>query len=975
MAKRFYLPLILLLVATFKLSAQGMKGREVAKGTVNFSELAKYYEKHPERFKQKPVIAEAEGEYEGEHEDMEIDPSLIRIRPSVVSKTTSGGGPLMPASSVPNDTFQASSSTGTSIPPDTHGGVDTTYAVSANNAQIRIQNKITHAVSSTVGCDAFWGSSILGGSGFSSFDPRVHYDPYSNRWIIVAVSTNGSFTGARILIAVTSTGNPTGTWYKYGVNVYSATNGWLDFPNVGFNNKWIVVTGNYFTAGGSSTTAAWFAFNKSNVYGNISASYYGNTVSGFTLCPAQTYDPNESSMFLINIATRGSGSTGGTLLLRKLTGAVGSPAISTCGSPSAGSLSTSLRKWSQSGGGGADFAPQLGATYKIQTNDDRINNCVFRNGKIWCSHTVFYPQSGPTRSSVMWWQVDSLGNPNQIGVIDDPSATNPKFYAFPSIAVNSLNDAVLGFSTFQSTMYPAAAYALHLHTDPNDSVRTPFIYRHGQKPYYRTFGGSQNRWGDYSGTCWDPAHDDFWTIQESVPAYSGSISSSLWDTWWAHIQICPTPETPTLTTSPTEHCVGTSATYAITPIPGATSYAWGPSTLPSGWSMGASTSTSNTITAGTGTATITVTASNSCGPGSTLYFVVTGATVPPAPVVDTVTPACVGSTTATFHATAGTATTFSWNASGPGWTGTSSTATFTPTVGSGTGTISVFAANTCGVGATTTFSVPLGTPPGAATAIAAPPLMCSGSTATFTVTPVTGATSYTWSVTGTGWSGTSTTGTVTATVGTGAGVITVTPVNACGSGTPFTLPAVTPTITPTADFTVSPHTVLPGVPVTVTYTGTGTSSATYTWSFGGGVATPGAGMGPHSVTWASSLPSHTKNITLTVTENGCTSAAFTDTVHVTPGVSVSQLSNPKFGASIVPNPNDGTFNLVFDRTIAGSVSVVIYDIQGRAVFTNEYSNVGNNRLPITVPNLAPGNYAVSIKADGAVISRKLTVEK
>jgi hypothetical protein len=983
MANRFYLPLVLLLIASFKISAQGMRGREVVKGTVNFMELAKYQEKHPERYQKRRVIKEAEQENENEeHEPIEVDPSMIHVRPNAAGKPTSGGGPLMPASSVPVDTFQGYQSAGTSIPPDTHGGVDATYCVNANNANIRVNTKaLPHTTSYTVGCDAFWGSAVLGGSGYSSFDPRVHYDPYSGRWIIVAVSTNGSFTGARILIAASATGNPTGTWYKYGVNVYSATNGWLDFPNVGFNNKWIVVTGNYFTAAGSSTTAAWFAFNKANVYGNVSASYVGNTVSGFTLCPAQTYDPSESSMFLININSRGSGSTGGTLLLRKLTGVVGSPVISTCGSPSAGSLPTSVRKWSQNGAGGADFAPQAGTTtYKIQNNDDRINNCVFRNGKIWCSHTVFYPQGGPTHSSVMWWQVDSLGVPAQVGVIDDPAGV--KFYAFPSIAVNTLNDALIGFSTFSGTTYASAAYSLHLHTDPLDSVRTPLIYRHGQKQYYRTFGGTQNRWGDYSATCWDPVADDFWTIQEGVPLYSGSISSSLWDTWWAHVQICPTPETPTLTTSTTPHCVGTTATFGVAPIAGATSYTWSfsPSPAPAGWSMGGGITTSmtttvptNTIVAGTGTVTVTVAASNSCGLGSVLSFVDTGATAPPGPTVDTVVPACVGSAVATYSATATGATSFSWTASGPGWSGISSTATFNPTVGTAAGTISVFAVNTCGTSPLTTFPVSLGTVPGAATAVTGPSgTICSGSTATYTTPAVPGATSYTWTITGTGWSGTSTTATVNATVGTGPGTITITPVNACGNGTPFTLPSVVPVITPSAAFTVSTHTVMPTVPVTVTYGGTVSATATYTWSFGGGVATPGTGAGPHSVTWASS---GLKTVTLTVSDNGCTSAAFSDTVRVKPPVSVQQVPNPKFSANTVPNPNDGSFNIVFDRPVSGAVKVVIYDILGKAVYTNEFSSVSNNRLPISVTNLPPGNYAATIQADGVVVSRKLTIDK
>lgn len=72
---------------------------------------------------------------------------------------------------------------------------------------------------------------------------------------------------------------------------------------------------------------------------------------------------------------------------------------------------------------------------------------------------------------------------------------------------------------------------------------------------------------------------------------------------------------------------------------------------------------------------------------------------------------------------------------------------------------------------------------------------------------------------------------------------------------------------PTADFTV-------GSPIcteeltTVTYTGNADPSASFTWNFDGGIASPGAGIGPHLVNWTDE---GIKTITLEVTENGCVS--------------------------------------------------------------------------------------------------------
>lgn len=82
---------------------------------------------------------------------------------------------------------------------------------------------------------------------------------------------------------------------------------------------------------------------------------------------------------------------------------------------------------------------------------------------------------------------------------------------------------------------------------------------------------------------------------------------------------------------------------------------------------------------------------------------------------------------------------------------------------------------------------------------------------------------------------------------------------------------------PTANFTAESPICLNGS-ATVSYTGNAGPGAIYTWDFGGAAATPGSGAGPHELSWASAGP---KAISLTVTENGCTSEPFSQTVQVT----------------------------------------------------------------------------------------------
>ncbi|MFN4121714.1 MAG: choice-of-anchor L domain-containing protein [Flavobacteriales bacterium] len=89
--------------------------------------------------------------------------------------------------------------------------------------------------------------------------------------------------------------------------------------------------------------------------------------------------------------------------------------------------------------------------------------------------------------------------------------------------------------------------------------------------------------------------------------------------------------------------------------------------------------------------------------------------------------------------------------------------------------------------------------------------------------------------------------------------------NGCSSIVASTQVNVNPT--PTAEFEVDPV-VCAGQIAVVTYTGTGTDGGAYGWSFPGGVIVTGGRRGPFEIRWDSV---GVYGVTLTVTENGCTS--------------------------------------------------------------------------------------------------------
>jgi len=1054
---RFTLLTLGALLLITKISAQTITSNTIGYvekvATVNFLDIANYEKAHP-----KPLVRKLpfdEGEEIGDRPFRPaVDPSTIRMYNPGANGAETPHTAYLPASPNPADTFLAKVSDGTSIPPDTHGAVDSMYAVTAINTSITIENRYTHAVVSSVTLDGFWSSmetTASGGHGAGAYDPRVHYDPHYKRWIMMT-DAYGQTTYSQIFIAVSATSSPTGAWHMYRLNVAGAGGIWLDFPCVGFNNRWIGISGNFFTTAGSFTNDVLYVLDYVSMMAGGTLSYGTLTPPGssFTICPALTYDVAENNMFCVENYNGGAGQ----LKLYKITGNIGALTLTSVATPS------STTHWQQSNGSGNDFVPQRGGgtTYLLQANDDRINNFVQRNNKLWCAHTAFLPATGtPTRVSAMWWQMDTTGVPAQVGLIDDPTGTN--YYWFPTIAPNNSDDALIGFATSSTAIYPSCGYALHLHTDAVSTWRPVFTYRHGQKTYFQNFGGGQDRWGDYSATCIDPVNNlDFWTLQECVPASSPAAPNSLFDTWWAHVVVCtPLSTVPTPATITLNPCTGTIAPYSVDTVAGATSYVW--TVTGTGWS-GSSTTDSINLTVGTGVATITVAPANSCATGTGVYTF----TITPSPLaVETLTvspsPLCVGTSTALFTTTAtGSTTSYSWTVSGTGWSGSSSTSSLSATVGTGPGVITVTGTNGCGAGpaasmtvtpssgpatpgpitppaticgtSTGTFSVPLdatvtnytwtvlgtgwsgssstnsvsvtigtgigtiivnatdgcGTSandtlaisasagPAAPTAIttATSPL-CSYSTVVFTTPVVVGATSYIWTVSGTGWSGSSTTNSINVTVGTGIGIITVTAVNACGNSATYTLSGIIPVITPTATFTESTHVTTAGANVICTYTGIAPAGTTYLWGFSGGaVYSPGlTSPGPITVHWPTP---GTYTVTLTVSDGGCDST-ITDTVHVNVGVGVAQLNVKSFDATIMPNPNDGSFDIVFDQQITNPISVKISDMEGRSVYSNEFGSTNDSKLSIITNNLPAGNYNATIYVDGAIVTRKLTISR
>jgi hypothetical protein len=229
-------------------------------------------------------------------------------------------------------------------------------------------------------------------------------------------------------------------------------------------------------------------------------------------------------------------------------------------------------------------------------------------------------------------------------------------------------------------------------------------------------------------------------------------------------------------------CSGSSNTYTIATVGGATSYTW---TLPSGWT-GSSTTNSITAVANSSGTSISVTANNACGSSTpqTLSLTVNSVPAQPGNINGNVIGCTAVSTTYDITAVSG-ATSYIWTLPS-GWTGTSTTNSIAVTPGSANGTISVTASNSCGPSVVRNLSVTAGSIPTQPISIIGNSTICLPANPTFSIATVSGATSYTWTLPS-GWTGTSTTNSISPTQVGSTGAISVTANNGCGSSIAQTL--------------------------------------------------------------------------------------------------------------------------------------------------------------------------------------------
>ncbi len=388
-----------------------------------------------------------------------------------------------------------------SYPPDTIGAVGPNHFVETVNRNFAVYDKFTGAQLTNI----LLGSFLPGSNG----DPRVLYDQHSGRWIVLVTDFNATAT---FFLAVSITNNPMGNWFK--TSFVTAQGGdvgrWPDYPTLGVDSHGIYSAA-YMVPAGMTI----FAIDKAPLVGPTP---YLGTVTAFrnlpwegAIQPAHTFG-TPSGEYLV------SWSSSAALRVRRVNPPLTGPTLTEVGTIAVSSFSA------------AADAPALGSYTNLDTVDERLMMSMYRAGSLWCAHTI---SVDPTthRAGCRWYQLDPVAlTVVQWGNVADSSL----WYFFPSIMVNDVGDAVMGFTGSNAGQWAGCYFTGRKASDPLGQMATPVQYKPGTGPQNNIDGYGRNRWGDYSYTTLDPTDEmTFYTIQEY------GHSTDIWGTYVGLLVVTP----------------------------------------------------------------------------------------------------------------------------------------------------------------------------------------------------------------------------------------------------------------------------------------------------------------------------------------------------------------------------------------------------------------------------------------------------
>lgn len=408
-------------------------------------------------------------------------------------------------------------------------------------------------------------------------DPKVQYDAASGRWFatITDVATGSLTATGQVLLAVSGSSDPTGSWQILGVPS-SATGECLDQPILGVGASTVIVSVNVFSSCLSNkytyNGAQYWVLNKADLVAGStphvqSFGPYANTAS---FHPAQVIGTSSTDYLVSANANLNSVSS---LEFFRVTGAPPSAAVQTSNL----SVRTITVPPAAPQPGGSKVSP-------LDTGDFRVLDAVWSAGNLWLALSDGCTPSGDTqtRSCVRLIEINTTA-----GAIaqDFDVGSAGTYYLYPALRADSQGDLLVVFGYSSSSVYPGLMAAGRVFGDAPGSLDPPNLIMAG--------GASETlqctticRYGDYFGASLDPSNASvIWAAGEfgspsgwRTRIFSGTVKAVLTFDYhlvyggsgYASPQVAYTLDggarTASLSLAPTGYAVDPGSAWSVTPV-------------------------------------------------------------------------------------------------------------------------------------------------------------------------------------------------------------------------------------------------------------------------------------------------------------------------------------------------------------------------------------------------------------------------
>ncbi|MGE5318260.1 MAG: BACON domain-containing protein [Chloroflexota bacterium] len=413
--------------------------------------------------------------------------------------------------STPNVVFNAQSSP--YFPPDCNGTIGPNHYMQTVNTTYAIYDKNGTKVAGPTNMNQLFGS--VPGSSCNDGDPIVLYDEMADRWFAAEFSLCQNPN--RMLIAISTTNDPTGTWYQYSFNM----NGMPDYEKFGIWND------GYYMGTNTSSGTDIYVFERAVMIAggtnpkmvSFDNQWRPGTVDGFVMVPPVDCDgdappANEPALFIAQQDDAFGGSADQLWIYE-----LHADWTTTTNSTFTRVQQLNVEPYDSNFGNNWNNIKQPNTSQEVDGVPQVIMNVPqYRNWgsyeTLMCCHTVDVDQTD--HAGVRWYELRRVNSGDWTVRQSGTYAPDEHSRWMGSVMMNGSREIGLGYSISSTSVFPGIRYTGQTQEEYNAASGIMDVAEGVIHEGTASQTGA-NRWGDYSGLQVDPVDDEvFWYTNQYV---------------------------------------------------------------------------------------------------------------------------------------------------------------------------------------------------------------------------------------------------------------------------------------------------------------------------------------------------------------------------------------------------------------------------------------------------------------------------